>query len=158
LRNSEAVIIAHARAGAAVSELQSRRDTEHERPSQGAEVSDSQDFSEVVRAAGEVAQMLEAALEILQTAQSTIPAPTLEQVAEIRLGRRPLTQEAYLIGNLQRAILGAENVVSDLRAIDLETLRNVHELGLSGLELNAIGQAVAERAQGGARARAGDGE
>jgi hypothetical protein len=119
---------------------------------------DSQDYSEVVRAAGEVGQMLEAALEILEAAQSTIPAPTLEEVAEIRLGRRPLTQEAYLLGNLQRAILGAENVGSDLRAIDLETLRNVHELSLSAVELNAIEQAVAERAQGGARARTGEGE
>lgn len=121
-------------------------------------MSDSQDFSEVVRAAEEVVQMLEAALEILQAVQSTIPAPTLEEVAEIRQGKRPLTQEAYLLGNLQRAILGAENVVSDLRAIDPETLRNVHELSLSGVELNAIEQAVAERAQGGARARGKDGE
>ena len=44
-------------------------------------MSDSQDFSEVVRAAREVVQMFEAALEILQAAQSTIPAPTLEEVA-----------------------------------------------------------------------------
>ena len=120
--------------------------------------SSSEDLLRIVGTAEQVAQMLEAALEILQAAQSAIPAPTLEEVAEIRQGKRPLTQEAYLIGNLQRAILGAENVVSDLRAIDLETLRNVHELSLSGLELNAIEQAVAERAQGAARARAGDGE
>src|SRR5215207_9612645 len=95
-----------------------RRRLEHERPSQGAEVSDSQDVSEVVRAAKEVVQRLEAALEILQTAQSIIPAPTLGEVADMRLGKRPLTQEAYLIANLQRVLLGAENVVSDLRVID----------------------------------------
>jgi hypothetical protein len=121
-------------------------------------VSDSQDFSEVVRAAREVVQMFEAALEILQAAQSTIPAPTLEEVAEIRQGKRPLTQEAYLIGNLQRVILGAENVVSDLRVIDLKTLRNVNKLNLSGVELNALEQAVTERLQKGDKTREGEGE
>ena len=69
-----------------------------------------------------------------------------------------MTQEAYLIGSFQRIILGAENVVSDLRAIDLETLCNVHELNLSGVELNAVEQAVAERTQKGAKTRAGDGK
>ncbi len=106
----------------------------------------SEDLLRIVGTAEQVAQMLEAALEILQTAQSTIPAPTLQAVAEIRQGKRPLTQEAFLIGSLQRIMLGAENMVSDLRAIDLETLRNVHELLLGDVELNAIGEAVAERA------------
>ena len=121
-------------------------------------MSDSQDFSEVVRATKEVVQMLEAALEILQTAQSIIPAPTLGEVADMRLGKRPLTPEAYLIGNLQRVILGAENVVSDLRVIDLKTLRNVNKLNLSGVELNALEQAVTERLQKGERTREGEGE
>jgi hypothetical protein len=106
----------------------------------------SEDLLRIVGTAEQVAQMLEAVLEILQAAQSAIPAPTLEEVAEIRLGKRPLTQEAFLIGSLQRIMLGAENMVSDLRAIDLETLRNVHELLLGEVELNAIGEAVAERA------------
>ena len=106
----------------------------------------SEDLLRIVGTAEQVAQMLEAALEILQAAQSAIPAPTLEEVAEIRLGNRALTQEAFLIGSLQRIMLGAENMVSDLRAIDLETLRNVHELLLGDVELNAIGEAVAERA------------
>jgi hypothetical protein len=106
----------------------------------------SEDLLRIVGTAEQVAQMLEAALEILQAAQSAIPVPTLEEVAEIRLGKRPLTQEAFLIGSLQRIMLGAENMVSDLRAIDLETLRNVHELLLGDVELNAIGEAVAERA------------
>ena len=113
----------------------------------------SEDLLRIVGTAEEVAQMLEAALEILQAAQSAIPAPTLEEVAEIRLGKRPLTQEAFLIGSLQRIMLGAENMVSDLRAIDLETLRNVHELLLGDVELNAIEEAVAERAQKGERPR-----
>jgi hypothetical protein len=120
--------------------------------------SSSEDLLRIVGAAEQVVQMFEAALEILQTAQSTIPAPTLEQVAEIRQGKRPLTQEAYLLGSFQRVILAAENVASDLQAIDLETLRNAHELSLSGVELNAIEQAVAERTQKGARTRGGEGE
>ncbi|MEA2564378.1 MAG: hypothetical protein QOH06_5882 [Acidobacteriota bacterium] len=121
-------------------------------------MSDSQDFSEAIHAAEQVVQMFEAALEILQDAQLTIPAPTLEEVAEIRQGKRPLTQETYLLGNFQRAILAAENVASDLRAIDLETLRKVHKLSLSSVELNAVEQAVAERTQKGTRTRAGDGK
>ena len=118
----------------------------------------SEDLLRIVGTAEQVAQMLEAALEILQTAQSTIPAPTLAQVAEIRQGKRPLTQEAFLLGSLQRVILATENVASDLQAIDLETLRNVHELNLGEVELNAIEQAVAEREQKGERRREGDGE
>ena len=112
----------------------------------------------IVSTAEQVVQMFESALEILQTAQSTIPAPTLAEVAQIRQGKRPLTQEAFLLGSFQRVILAAENVASDLQAIDLETLRNVHELSLGDVELNAIEQAVAERAQKGERPREGEGE
>src|SRR5689334_18393144 len=82
----------------------------------------------------QVVQMLETALEILQVIQSTIPAPTPEEVSEIREEKRPLTPNAYLLGILQRAILGVENVASDLRAIDLKMLRKVHELKLSVVE------------------------
>lgn len=111
-------------------------------------VGDDEELPEIVRTAEEVVRLFEAGLEILQAAQSTIPAPSLEEVSEIRAGKRPLTREAYLLGLFQRAILGAENLASDLRSIDLETLRNVHELRLSGVELNAIEQAVAERSHG----------
>ena len=113
----------------------------------------SEDLQRIVGTAEQVVQMFEAALEILQAAQSTIPAPTLEEVAEMRLGKRPLTQEAYLLGSFQRVILAAENVASDLQAIDLETLRKVHELSLTDVEFNAIEQAVTERTQTGARKR-----
>ena len=118
----------------------------------------SEDLLRIVGTAEQVVQIFESALEILETAQSTIPAPALEEVAEIRQGKRPLTQEAYLIGSFQRVILGAENVVSDLRAIDLETLRNVHEVHLGDVELNAIEEAVAERAEKGKRTREVEGE
>jgi hypothetical protein len=102
-------------------------------------------MSGVVFAAQELVRMLDAAVEILQAAQATIPAPSLEEVAEMRQGRQPLTPEAYLLGLLHRSILAAENLASDLRAVDPEMLRSVHELRLSGIELNAIEQAVNER-------------
>ena len=108
----------------------------------------SESLEGLVKTAEEVGRMLEAALEILQAAQATVPAPTLEEVAEIRQGSRPLSREAYLLGAFQRIIVGAENLASDLRAIDLETLRNVHELQLSGVELNAVEEAVIERSRG----------
>jgi len=110
-------------------------------------VSESEDLPAVVHTAEQVVRMLDAALELLQAAQATIPAPTLEEVAEIRQGKRSLTQDSYLLGLFQRAILGAENLASDLRAIDLETLRNVHEVQLGIVELNAIEEAVAERSK-----------
>ena len=115
-------------------------------------------MSEVVQTAEEVVRLLEEALEKLQAAQTSIPAPTLQEIAEIRQGKRPLTEQAYLLGLFQRAILAAENVASDLRAIDLETLRNVHEVHLGDVELNAIEEAVAERVEKGKRTREGEGE
>lgn len=108
-------------------------------------MSDGEELPEIVQTAGAVVRMLDAAVEILQAAQSTVPPPTLEEIAEIRQRRRPLTREAYLLGIFQRAIVAAENVASDLQAIDLETLSNVHELQLSMTELNAIEEAVVER-------------
>lgn len=115
-------------------------------------------MSEVVQTAEEVIRLLEEALEKLQAAQRSIPAPTLQEIAEIRQGKRPLTERAYLLGVFQRAMLAAENAASDLRAVDLETLCNVHELKLSGVELNAIEQAVAERTGGGPGDQGRDGE
>ena len=49
-------------------------------------------------------------------------------------------------------------MASDLQAVDLETLRNVHELSLSDMELNAFEQAVTERAQKDATKREGERE
>ena len=109
----------------------------------------SKDLRRIVGTAEQVMQMFETALEILQAAQSAIPAPTLEEVAKMRSGERPLTQEAYLLGIFQRVILTAENMASDLQAIDLETLRTVHDICLSEMELNAVEQAVIERTQKG---------
>ena len=99
----------------------------------------------LVHTAKQVVRMFDAAVEILQEAQMTIPAPSLEEVAEIRQGKRPLTKEAYLLGLFQRSIVAAENLASDLRATDQETLRNVQKMRLSMMELNALEEAVAER-------------
>jgi len=108
-------------------------------------MSASKDLSAVVCVAQEMVQSFDAAVEILQAAEATIAAPTPAEVEQIRQGERPLTPEAYLLGLFRRSILAAENLASDLRAIDLETLGKVHELELSGIEMNAIEQAVAER-------------
>lgn len=92
-----------------------------------------------------LARLFDAAVETLQEAQRSIPAPTLEEVAEMRRGERPLTPEAYLHGRFHRSLLAAENLASDFGEIDLEMLGKVQELELSGSELNEIEQAVAER-------------
>ena len=107
--------------------------------------SDEKLIPALVGVAAQVAQMFESALELLQEAQASVPAPGLEEVAEMRQGKRPLTREAYLLGLLQRALVGTENLASDLRALDEETLRNVHEIELSALEFNAMEEAVVRR-------------
>jgi hypothetical protein len=62
---------------------------------------------------------LEQAGEVFQQLQEVIPRPTLEEVAEMRAGTRPVTRHAYLIGQLQAFMCDLENVASDLK-VDLE--------------------------------------
>lgn len=107
---------------------------------------DDEALEELVATAEQVVVILESVLEILQAAQASVPAPTLEDLAEIRQGKRLLTREAYLLGLFQLAVVAAENLVSDLRTVDPETLCSVHEVRLSGVQLNAIEEAIAERA------------
>lgn len=109
---------------------------------------ESADLVKLIEAAAQAIELHDAEVEILQAAQAIIPAPTPVEVAEMRQGRRPLSREAYLLGTFQRAIVGAENLASDLRAIDRKTLRNVAALRLSAVELNAIEVAVAGRKNG----------
>lgn len=62
---------------------------------------------------------LEQAGEVFQQLQELIPRPTLEEVAEMRKGTKPVTRHAYLIGQLQAFMCDLENVASDLK-VDLE--------------------------------------
>jgi hypothetical protein len=101
---------------------------------------------EVMRLVGKLVEMFEEALEVQQVAQSRIPAPSLEEVAEMRQGTRPLTREAYLIAVLQRCMVGTENQASDLR-IDEEVLRGVAEFQLTEVDFNALEEAVTARGQ-----------
>ena len=103
------------------------------------------DLNKVVMVTRGLAQLFDTAVEALQTGLRSIPVPTLEEVAEMRRGERPLTPEAYLLGHFHRSLLAAENLASDFREVDLETLGRVHELELSEVELNEIEQAVAAR-------------
>jgi hypothetical protein len=107
---------------------------------------DTNPIENLVEVAAQVAQMLEAALEILQEAQASLPAPTLRQIAEMRRRRRPLTREAWLLGLTQRVLVGAENLASDLRAVDSQILKDVQTFNLSGLEFNAMEEVVLNRA------------
>lgn len=91
------------------------------------------------------AQMFETAVDLLQEAEVLLPTPSLEEIAEMRQRRRPLTREAYLLGLFQRIAVGAENLASDLRIVDEEILRNVHEFDVTPLEFNAMEEAVARR-------------
>lgn len=91
------------------------------------------------------AQMFETAVDLLQEAEVLLPIPTLEEIAEMRQKRRPLTREAYLLGLLQRIAVGAENLASDLRIVDEEILRNVHEFDVTPLEFNAMEEAIVRR-------------
>lgn len=65
------------------------------------------------------AAVLDQEVEVLQSAQAQIPLPSLTQVARMRAGTLPVSRYAYLLGQLQRAMVMIENVSSDLRT-DLE--------------------------------------
>lgn len=100
----------------------------------------------ILETSARVAQNLfSSAFDLLQEAQTLVPAPSLEEVAEMRQGKRPLTREAFLLGLLQRVVLGAENLASDLQAVNEEILRDVHEIRLSALEFNAMEEAIIQR-------------
>jgi len=98
----------------------------------------------MLRVVQRLVETFDMSMEVLEWLESQVPAPTLEEVGEMRQGKRPLSREAYLIGLLQRCAIGAENLASDLR-IDEETLRRVNELDVSVLELDSMVNAVARR-------------
>ncbi|HWM90980.1 MAG TPA: hypothetical protein VN493_09455 [Thermoanaerobaculia bacterium] len=91
---------------------------------------------------------LESLVEVFQKAQALVPPPSGKELTEMRWGKRPLTREAYLIGVSQRAILAAEDLVSDLRtAIETKTLKRLGKMKLSAMEFNQI-EAGMERLRG----------
>lgn len=99
----------------------------------------------LVKVAAIATQMFETATELLQEAEALLPVPTLEEIAEMRQKRRPLTREAYLLGLLQRVAVGAENLASDLRTVDEDVLAGVQDFDVTVLEFNAMEEAVARR-------------
>jgi hypothetical protein len=91
-------------------------------------------------------ETLDVEVEVLQSAQSRIPLPSLTQVARMRTGTLPLSRHAYLLGRLQRAIVMIENVASDLRT-DLEHgYANPGSVELVEADFNAIEAAIARLA------------
>jgi hypothetical protein len=89
-------------------------------------------------------ESLDLEVEVLQSAQSLIPLPSLTQVARMRTGALPLTRYAYLLGRLQRAIVMLENVASDLRT-DLEHgYADPEKAELVEADFNAIESAVTQ--------------
>lgn len=107
---------------------------------------DRRTVAELARVTARLAEMFETATEVLQEAQDLVPAPTLAEVAEMREGKRPLTREAYLLGLFQSAMLGAENLGSDLRAVTRRHgFGKVPRTRLTEVELNAIEEAVSRR-------------
>lgn len=99
----------------------------------------------LVKVAAIATQMFETATELLQEAETLLPVPTLEEIAEMRQKKRPLTREAYLLGLLQRVAVGAENLASDLRTVDEDVLAGVQDFDVTILEFNAMEEAVARR-------------
>lgn len=84
-------------------------------------------------------ETLDVMVEVFQEGQALVPPPTPEELAGMRRGERPLTREAYLIGLYQRAIVAAEDLAADLRtAIEETTLKKIHKMKLSAIEVNCI--------------------
>ena len=107
-------------------------------------MSERVDLEKVVETTQMAARSLDTLVELLEKLQRKLPVPTLEETAEMRQRKRPVTQEAFLHGLLHRSLLALENQASDLKAVDLEMLRNVDRLEMSAIELKAIEQAVFE--------------
>jgi hypothetical protein len=102
---------------------------------------------ELLKALRKQTQVLEATLDVLQEGQALVPPPTMKEFGEMREGKRPLSREAFLLGAYQRLIIGAENLISDLRTVTHRTtLKRVHTLELSGNDFNAIQEAIQELA------------
>lgn len=88
-------------------------------------------------------QILEATVAVLEEGQALVPPPAAKEVDEMLEGKRPLTREAFLLGAYQRMIVGAEDLISDLRTVTHKTtLQRVHTLELSGIDFNAIQEAI----------------
>jgi len=100
---------------------------------------ETQTLPELLKVLRRQIETLDVMVEVYQEGQTLVPVPTPEEVAAIRRGERPLTREAYLIGLYQRAMVAAEDLAADLRtAIEEKTLKKVHKMKLSAIEVNCI--------------------
>src|SRR6185295_7308005 len=70
---------------------------------------------EAVRQARREAGRLREARTVLERVQAAVTAPSPEELAEMERGERPVSAEAHLLGVLEEAIGGLENVENDLR-------------------------------------------
>jgi hypothetical protein len=70
---------------------------------------------EAVRQARREARQMRVTRMILEQMQAAIPAPSPEELAEMERGVRPVSAEAHLLGVLEEAIGGLENVENGLR-------------------------------------------
>ncbi len=87
---------------------------------------------------------LEAVSTVLEVAQELTPRPTLTEIHLMRIGARPLTRAAYLIGRLQRTLILLEVAASDLQS-DLDGgLDDIQSLDPAEVDFNAI-EAALER-------------
>jgi len=104
---------------------------------------ESETLPSILETLAKQVEALDEEVEVLQSAQTRVPLPSLTQVARMRRGTLPVTRHAYLLGRLQRAIVMLENVASDLRT-DLEHgYEDPESVDLVEADFNAIEAAVA---------------
>jgi hypothetical protein len=70
---------------------------------------------EAIREVRREAGRLRAVRRVLEQMQAAVAAPSPEELAEMAKGVRPLSAEAHLLGVLEEAIAGLENVENGLR-------------------------------------------
>jgi hypothetical protein len=106
---------------------------------------------EPVRRIRREAGRLRAVRTALEQAQAAIPAPSLEELAEMEKGERPVSAEAHLLGVLQAATCELENAEDDLRyAVSTKALSRLETAWQRGdlpnaLDLRRIRSALSAR-------------
>jgi hypothetical protein len=122
-----------------------RRDTAHEQEDRGDIASW---YSELLFFLSTRSSQIDDLLARLETLQERIPAPSIEELAAIRAGGRPLSPEAHAIGVLQRTIMSLENGIWDLRTgLEMETLAQLADRTPIPMEINAILSGIGSRAR-----------
>src|SRR5687768_6036074 len=85
---------------------------------------------------------LKSVIEAIQYAQRILPTVTMEEFEGMRRGARPLSRSAYLLGLLQRALIGIEEAFSNIESEVEDGPRPLDVKNFREIQLNEIAAAI----------------